>query len=752
MPGHTSSFRQHLRRMMVPYLVLVLALSVTAYAARRVRLAVENQERERFESVAQSAYQALGVSVEYDLNAVRSLQGFFHSRGDVSAEEWKRFLTSLNWRRNYPNQLDLGFARRVPGTNGAPERFAIVYLDSKLADNQHALGFDLATQNGQRETIERARATTAPTASPVIDLCRAGSTNRHPGTMIYLPVFRGGAAPAKSEERRATLAGFVFNSVVITNVYRSIARGRTNQLLVLQIGEAHGPPLGTGLSPVQKTAEGRHEMTLTTMGVGRPWEIRFTELAGFEADSSRRLPGVVWLAGGLFSVLLFGLTAVQATGRARADRLNEELRQSEGAIQQLNKELEQRVHDRTAEFVHANDRLQKEIADRGRSEAALRETEELYRRAISAADAVPYRRDYSTETFSFIGEGIQTLTGYNAAEMTPQLWDSVVKESCLQGELAGLEIEDAIRRVRSGEFTRWRDDCRIRTKSGATRWVSDCSVEILGADGKPTGSIGFLMDITERKRAEEELVKSLAMEKELGRLRSNFVSMVSHEFRTPLGIIMSSGEILDRYFDRLTPEARREHLVSIHEAVNRMARMMEDVLLLGRVEAGKLECKPVPIDLVAFCQRLADEILSATHRKCPIAFEAQPLPGLAQADEGLLRHIFTNLLTNAVKYSPEGRSITFSVQAEQDAAVLAVRDQGVGIAPEDRDRLFTAFHRGQNVSHIPGTGLGLTIVKRCVELHRGKIFFRDADGGGTVFTVTLPLFANQTTNPCTTSS
>jgi PAS domain S-box-containing protein len=250
----------------------------------------------------------------------------------------------------------------------------------------------------------------------------------------------------------------------------------------------------------------------------------------------------------------------------------------------------------------------------------------------------------------------------------------------------------------------------------------------------------FVRDITERRRAEEELLRALEREKELGKLKSNFVSMVSHEFRTPLGIIMSSEEILDRYFDRLTPEKRRDQLHAIHNAVKRMAEMMEEILLLGRVEAGKMECKPATIDLNAFLRHLVDELHAAAAQHCPIEFEPAAFPIQVSADEGLLRHIFTNLLSNAIKYSSPDQPVHFSVREEMGQAVFTVEDHGVGIPEADQPWLFKAFHRGQNVGNLPGTGLGLTIVKRCVELHGGKIKFHSATGIGTTFIVTLPLF------------
>jgi len=233
--------------------------------------------------------------------------------------------------------------------------------------------------------------------------------------------------------------------------------------------------------------------------------------------------------------------------------------------------------------------------------------------------------------------------------------------------------------------------------------------------------------------------RALEREKELSQLKSNFVSMVSHEFRTPLGIIQSSAEILHDYLDKLDPAEREEHLRSISRNTRRMAGLMEEVLVLGRLDAGKMDFKPAPIDLPAFCRRLADEILSATEGRCPLELDVSDV-GQARADERLLRHIFGNLLSNAVKYSEPGQPVQFVVVRQGREAVCVVCDCGIGIPEPDRPRLFQAFHRGQNVDQRPGTGLGLVIVKRCVDLHGGSIQITSQPGKGTTATVRLPLF------------
>jgi signal transduction histidine kinase len=216
--------------------------------------------------------------------------------------------------------------------------------------------------------------------------------------------------------------------------------------------------------------------------------------------------------------------------------------------------------------------------------------------------------------------------------------------------------------------------------------------------------------------------------------------MVTHEIRTPLALILGSSEILSRYLDRLAPEKRAEHLKTIDSAVQRMSELLEDVLLFSKAEAGRMEFNPEALDLKKFCAQLVDESLSATNRRCPIELSAD-ISEPARGDEGLLRHIFSNLIANAAKYSPPGTPVKLSITRDGGDAIFIVQDRGMGIPEDDRKRLFTPFYRGKNVATIQGTGLGLVIVKLCAERHGGSIEVDSAEKIGTTVSVRLPLFS-----------
>jgi signal transduction histidine kinase len=246
-------------------------------------------------------------------------------------------------------------------------------------------------------------------------------------------------------------------------------------------------------------------------------------------------------------------------------------------------------------------------------------------------------------------------------------------------------------------------------------------------------------EISHRQQLEEELRQALVKEKELSSLKSNIISVVSHEYRTPLSTILSSTELLEYYGDKWTKEKKQLHFQRIQSAVHHLTRLVNDVLVLNKTETGTLPFKPFPLDLLVLCRKLVAELELTINTQHQILFKSQGLSRLACLDEQLLRQLLTNLLSNAIKYSSPEDEIKFEVIWEQDTVTFKVCDRGIGIAKDEQTQLFDAFYRGSNVGIISGTGLGLAIVKKCVDLHNGQITVASNHEIGTIFTVTLPL-------------
>jgi len=279
---------------------------------------------------------------------------------------------------------------------------------------------------------------------------------------------------------------------------------------------------------------------------------------------------------------------------------------------------------------------------------------------------------------------------------------------------------------------------QLRQRNGELLWV-EMGGSCIRPNDPDSGVIWTFLDITGRKRSEQEIREALEQQRALNELRSRFVAMTSHEFRTPLSAILSAGELLRDYGDRLPATERAELLDGISAAVQRMSRMMDRVLLLGKADAQMLEFTPHEVDLVPLARKFIDEA-RAQHPDATSRVVTEFDPGLRRGryDEALLRHIFGNLLSNALKYSPDGGTVRFTVQARDGGAKFEVADQGIGIPAAELPHLFGSFHRASNVGGIQGTGLGLAIVKNAVDKHGGRISVTSVPGEGTCFTVWLP--------------
>lgn len=252
-------------------------------------------------------------------------------------------------------------------------------------------------------------------------------------------------------------------------------------------------------------------------------------------------------------------------------------------------------------------------------------------------------------------------------------------------------------------------------------------------------------DITERKKAEGEIRRALDQQIELNDMKTHFVSMTSHEFRTPLAAILSSAELIRDYSDKLSAQERSDLIQGIAEAVKRMAQMLDNVLLIGRADSGRVEFRPEPVEVESFCRVVAEEAALAAVRdskelsRLKMRTNGHASKGItALLDEKLLRHILGNLVSNAFKYSPSGGDVELTIDSSDKAIRLAVEDHGIGIPADHLPQLYETFRRAGNVGSIAGTGLGLAIVRRSVELHGGHIEVSSTQGAGTRFVVTLP--------------
>jgi signal transduction histidine kinase len=251
--------------------------------------------------------------------------------------------------------------------------------------------------------------------------------------------------------------------------------------------------------------------------------------------------------------------------------------------------------------------------------------------------------------------------------------------------------------------------------------------------------VGFILYHQQMQRRKVEMLEwTLAQEKELNELKLRFFSMVSHEFRTPLSVILASSQLLQEILQELVDESKLKNLQRIQVSARLMNQLLTDILTLTRAEAGKLECKPTPLDVEEFCLNLVEDIQASRAESHSIKFISQGHCSRVNLDEKLLYSILSNLLLNAVKYSPAESQIHLILICQSTETIFQVKDAGIGIPTQEQPKIFAPFYRASNAENIIGSGLGLAVVEKCLELHQGKIIVESQVGSGTVFTVTLP--------------
>jgi PAS domain S-box-containing protein len=384
--------------------------------------------------------------------------------------------------------------------------------------------------------------------------------------------------------------------------------------------------------------------------------------------------------------------------------------------------------------------LVRDITSRKQTEDALSQEKELLSTLINNNPIGIISTDESGKIL-LVNPAFEKICGYCEAELVSQLppypyWDIAELDQIYQE--FGLAMSGKKEQIELW-FTR---------KNGERFLARLKPITIFDARGNMLRHLATMEDITKYKQAEAELYKALEREIELNELKTRFIAMVSHEYRTPLTTILSSAELLERYVDQYTTEKRLQHYRRIQSAVDALTQLVSDVLTISKIDARKQEFNASPLDLEKFCRERLEDLQQTMESQHTLVFttedgsnsnaQSTAMP-TAYMDEKLLRYIIINLLSNAIKYSPQGSTVKFHLACHQSSAILRLQDEGIGIPLNDQQHVFESFYRGSNTRNISGTGLGLAIVKKAVDLHGGQITLESQEGVGTTFTVTLPL-------------
>lgn len=380
----------------------------------------------------------------------------------------------------------------------------------------------------------------------------------------------------------------------------------------------------------------------------------------------------------------------------------------------------------------------RDITERKHIEQRLAESEAMFRGMFESA-AVGVVISTFDGKITYANPIFEEMTGYNLNNNPDFNWrlithpDDMEKEAPLMNQLF------------AGEIDHYQMEKRYVDINGRIFWVRLTVSLVHEPDGTPRYGVAVVEDINERKRMEETIIEeerlrvALLKEQELSDMKTQMMIRISHEFRTPLSIILSSAEILERYFEHQTPEKRRARLDGIRVQIQHLAKMLDDISLIIRGLTGSENFRPMTIDLGVLCIELVEEMRIRESNPHRIILRMSAPIMLISGDEQAVRIILRNILANALKYSSSDSEIRLEVDAwDEGGAVVRITDFGIGIPLEEQSRIFEPFYRASNVGEKPGLGIGLGLVRDLVEQHGGRVEVESSPEIGTIFTVWLP--------------
>ncbi|MEA2626570.1 MAG: hypothetical protein QOD06_2615 [Candidatus Binatota bacterium] len=683
----------------LPYLVLLLALALTAVATSYAWTNTQAEERARFDLAVESASNAISERIETCVAILRGAAGLFAASEYVEWSEFQAYVERLDLQRRYPGVRGVGFSERVtigdaaafvararrevaPGFHLWPnpqseELQAVLYIYPTDRRNLAALGYDMASDPTRLAAMEEARDRGVPIASGNLTLVQETDGKKQQGFLIYLPVYRGARIPAEVRERRQSLHGFVFSPLRADDFFAGIFGAPAPPGLALRVYD--GSPIGSERLLYASSLGGddhpRYRRKVPLDVAARRWTLELASLPAFESRVLRSLVAPTLTSGLLVSFLLFAMTRSQTRAHREAERI---------------------------------------AADLQHSRAALGESEERYRNLVEhSPEAIAV---HSAGKVVYVNPAALRLMGASSpAEIVGRsVFDFVHPDSM---ELAKQRIG---RLLAAGILDPVAE--KLVRLDGRTM-----DVEILAIAttymGNPAAQV-ILRDVTTRKRAEEER----------DRLRREFAAMLSHDIKTPLASILAFAHLVR---ERLPAVRDRDYLDRIESNAQRALNLAINFTDLAVIESGALDLRRVPVDVNEIVVRAAAD-QEGSARLVDVAIDTilddrlEPL----RLDVRWVERVIANLLSNAIKFTPPGRRVELRTGGGAGDATLTVSDEGPGMPPDVRDKLFGRFG-GVAPAVRHSSGLGLFIAKTVVDAHGGEIHIDEHPGGGTAVRVTF---------------
>lgn len=678
---------------MGPGWMLAFNLALVLMAALYVGVSDRAEKDQRLLRIVETTHGTLETQVDLMIALLLGGLGLFEASREVEPQEFRAYVRPLGLRERYPSILGLGYARPIQPfeQEEVVDSAVITYLEPRDRGNQAAIGFRLASEPARREAMERARDEGREVASTLVTLLQEqGGAGR--GFLIFLPHYRAGAPRSTVEERRAALVGFVYAPLRVRELFGGALLD--NPDLAVRVYAGAHPRAAEMVYEVPSDLPWRAPFHRDLEIAGQTWTLMYQFRGARHSPwRSPALPGL--LTGIVFVVMFYGFQRLQLDARRRAERDAESLRVGEQRYRFLAEAMPQTVFkaDREGRVTYVN-RPGEIAAGDGLGSALTLRVHPDDRDGVLAswADAVRTGADWQCSFRLDPGAGYRWRLGQAAAQRA------------------------------GGHIVEW---------------------------------VGTLTDIDKQKQAEAGLHREAekledrvaARTAELIRTNQeleNFAAVASHDLQEPLRkIVAFGGRLSDALGPDIPPEAA-DSLERMRRSAQRLHQLIADLLAFARI--SRAEVRPSSVDLERLAHAVATDLLEG--QPDPAHVEVGPIP-LTCGDAGLLRQLLENLLSNALKFCRPGVPARVTLRSEDagdeiaperrgDYFRLLVEDEGIGFDPKYLDRIFQMFQRLHPSDRYEGTGIGLAICQRVVELHGGRITARVAQGHGACFVVTLP--------------
>ena len=672
------------------------------------------------------------VSERFDDQAriLKSGTVIFNLSEKVTREDWAVFAGYLAIGKELQGVQGFGFSLLIPRTElashvrnirreGFPEYSvkpdgvrevysSIIYLEPFSGRNLRAFGYDMFSEPTRRAAMERARDTNSVALSGKVTLAQETNVDVQAGILMYVPVYRKGLPVETVEQRRAAIYGWVYSPFRMNDLMKgrlgdsSLEKGRRLQLRIYD-GEQlthqnllyESTPAGGQkyLSDVRFTSQVPLEM------YGHRWTMSFTKTGGGLFTAEYTMTWAMVAGGAVTSLLLFALIrsllGTSAKAEQMAKKLTIDLTEREQFTTDVLNSLTSNIAvlDKDGIIMAVNDPWRKFALDNSSSDTIISDIGKMY----------------LSERSGCIDE-------------TDDEWDDAA--------IKGLHA------VLGGEQDRFALEYPCHSPL-EKRWFI---MNVSEFHGSRSGAVVSHSDITWRKQLENNLLSALKTTEASNATMSRLLGTVAHEFRTSLGLLACSTDILDRYWDRLTPGKRSEQHEHIRRATRQLTNLVNSVIAFNYPGADKI-IKPPPLllDIGGLCSIIAAEIEIVWSNGLECDVRITGYCGTALLDEVLFRRVLENLLNNAFRYTPADGRVSLCLSREKNLLLMEVVDNGIGIPEDDQELIFDSFYRSRNVEGRRGMGLGLSIVQEALVQMGGTIAVKSKTGEGTTMSVTIPL-------------